>query len=254
MVDFDRTRTSFIENIVRDFVDEPRTGKVQRVYEHLEGDDDVNFAADVSVDGGTRLERLAPLTTEGNDKIDVPQVGDTVMVEFLAGESSRPVITGFASTTTDRPPLGKAGMERNRLESGDSPMGSGDVFTTEYSRLSGNPARQDTADLDPEDVFVQIAKRSGDVPDPSKESDIPAKFEFFDSPNKDEAYVEAAFNVVDGESVDATWGLKLNVKDGSFKLVDGSGYGIVSDGSGNLTLEFESKTENQVSGGGSLSL
>jgi hypothetical protein len=61
-------------------------------------------------------------------------------------------------------------------------------------------------------------------------------------------------NKRDSSDSDATWGLRFDLKTGEMKLVDPSGYGIVSDGDGNFTWEYESKNETQVSGGGSLSL
>lgn len=254
MANFNRTKRSFIRQVVDDNVKETRTGKVKRVYEHTLDSDSSNFEADVSVDGGERLERVAPVTTSGPGTIDVPRVGDSVVVEYIAGEAPRPIITGFVSTTADRPPLGKAGMRRTRLQSDDSPMGRGDVYTTLYSSPEEDTRRVNKKQSTPENVFVQIAKRTNDVPDPSNESNLPAKVEFFDSPKNDEAYIEAALNVVDGSKTDSTWGFKLNAKTGGVKLVDATGHGLVSDGDGNWTWEYNSKTENKVSGGGSLSL
>lgn len=254
MVDFDRTQSSFVENKARDFVEEQRTGKVLTVYEHLESDDKSNFEADVSVDGGTRLERVSPVATPSADAIDVPKVGDTVMVEYMAGESTPPVITGYVSTTTDRPPLGKAGMSRKQFDSDTSPMGDGDVFTTEYVRYNEDAASVNKENLTPSEVFVRVAKRSGNEADPSDEGTLPAKMEFYDAPGKDEAHVTVELNKRDSADSDATWGIKMNLKTGEVKLVDPSGYGFTSDGDGNWVWEYESKTENQVSGGGSLSL
>jgi hypothetical protein len=254
MVDFDRTRSSFVEGKTRDFIEEQRTGKVITVYEHLKADDNSNFEADVIVDGGTRLERLSPVSTPSADSIDVPKVGDTVMVAYMAGEANPPVITGYVSTTKDRPPLGKAGMSRSQFDSADSPMGSGDVFTTEYVRYDEDPADVEKDDLTPSEVFIQVAKRSGDEPDPSEEGALPAKMEFYDAPGKDEAHVTVELNKHDSDDSDATWGVKLDLKSGEVKLVDPSGYGFTSDGDGNWTWEYKTKTENQSNGGGPLSL
>jgi hypothetical protein len=254
MVDFDRTKASFIENKIREFVDEPRIGKVLTVYEHLESDDESNFEADVSVDGGTRIERVSPMTQAGSDSIDVPKVGDSVLVEFQAGESAEPVITGYVSTVTDRPPLGKAGMPRNEFESGDSPAGPGNLYTTGYTKYDTDPADVSDEARSPEETFVQIAKRTDTEPDPSAESDLPAKIEFYDAPAKDEAHITVELNKRDSADTTPTWGMKFNLKTGEVKLIDPSGYGFTSDGDGNWIWEYESKTENQVSGGGSLSL
>jgi len=254
MVDFDRTQSSFIENKIRDNIDEQRTGKVLTVYEHLEADDNSNFEADVVVDGGTREQRLAPLATDGQNGISVPKVGDSVLVGYMAGQIKKPVILGFVHTTKDRAPLGKAGMTRTKQRSGDSPAGSGDIYTTEYTKYDGDPAQEDYTNLTPEEVWVQIAKREDTNADPSDDTALPAQIEFYDAPAKDEAHITVELNKRDSADSDATWGIRFDLKTGEVKLVDPSGYGFVSDGDGNWTWEYESKTENQVSGGGSLSL
>lgn len=254
MVDFDRTQSSFIEQKIKGEIDEQRTGKVLTVYEHLETDDKSNFEVDVAVDGGTRLERVAPMTHSGSDSIDVPKVGDTVLVGFRAGESPEPIITGYAYTVTDRPPKGKAGMSRNEFKSDDSPAGSGNLYTTGYTKYDQDPADVDQSNLTPEESLVQIAKRADAEPDPTEESALPAKVEFYDAPAKDEAHVTVELNKRDSADSDATWGIRLDLKTGEVKLVDPSGYGFVSDGDGNWTWEYATKTENKVAGGGSLSL
>ena len=224
------------------------------MHEHLEHDDKSNFEADVRVDGGTRLERVAPITHSGSDRIDVPKVGDTMLVGFRAGQSPEPIITGYVSTVRDRPPLGKAGMSRNEFTSGDSPAGSGNLYTTGYTKYDQDPADVDADTLTPEETFVQIAKRAGDVPDPTEEGALPAKVEFYDAPASDEAHITVELNKRDSGDSDATWGMRFDLKTGEVKLVDPSGYGFVSDGDGNWAWEYASKTENQVTGGGSLSL
>lgn len=254
MVDFDRSQSSFIEKQIREQIDEQRIGKVLKVYEHLEDDDKSNFEAEVAVDGGTRLERVAPMTHSGSDKIDVPKVGDTVLVGFRAGESADPVITGYVYTVKDRPPKGKAGMSRNEFKSSESPAGSGNLYVTGYTKYDKQSATVDQNDLKPEESFVQIAKREDNIADPSEESNLPAKIEFYDAPSKDEAHITIELNKRDSNDSDATWGIRLDVKTGEIKLVDPSGYGFMSDGDGNWTWEYASKTENEVTGGGSLSL
>lgn len=254
MVSFDRTQSSFIENKAKNVVKELRVGKVLKVYEHLEEDDDSNFEANVSVDGGTRLERLSPVSASSPDSIDVPKVGDTVMVNFMAGESSPPVITGYVSTTKDRPPLGKSGMTRKQYDSDSSPAGTGDVFTTEYVRYEEDPADVTKEDLTPSEVFVQVAKRDNKTADPSDEGALPAKMEFYDAPGKDEAHVTVELNKRNGSDSAASWGIRMDLKTGEVKLVDPSGYGIVSDGDGNFDWHYKSIDYVEEPNGGSLSL
>lgn len=270
MVSFDRSKSTFIDNKVKERVEKERTGKVIRVYEHDSGPDTSNFEADVVVDGGTRGQSSASIATATADTISVPKVGDTVLIQYMAGETDKPIITGFVHTTRDRASLGKAGMDRKKIDSGQkkktddngdiiqeevsSPAGTGDVYTTEYTSYNGDPSIENVNELQPAETFVQIAKRSDEVADPTDEDALPAKVEFYDAPAKDEAHITVELNKRDSADSDATWGMKFNLKTGEVKLVDPSGYGLKSDGDGNWVWEYESKTENQVSGGGSLSL
>jgi hypothetical protein len=251
---FDRTRSEFIKQKVREEIEQQRTGKVIRVYERSKEDANSNFEADVKLEGGTRLESVTPVATPAGNSISVPKVGDSVLVGFRSGEGNPPIIVGFVSTTVDRPPLGKAGMYRNEFESADSPAGSGNLYMTGYTSYDGNVAQTDKTNLTPEETFVRMAKRPDTTADPSEESAVPAQIEFYDAPAKDEAHITVELNKRDSADSAATWGLRFDLKTGEVKLVDPSGYGFVSDGDGNWTWEYESKSENQVSGGGSLTL
>jgi len=251
---FDRTEANFIQQKIDETIKETRTGKVIQVYEHLEPGDTSNFEADVTVDGGTRLERLAAVIQPGHDTISVPAVGDTVLLGFLAGDGEKPLILGHANTVRDRPQFGKAGMRRDLVESGESPAGSGDLQVTKYTKYGKEPATVDKSQLEAEEAYVQITKGDEPNPEPDEDRSLPAKIEFYDSPANDEAHIEIKLNREDGGETDASWGLSFDFKTGEVKLVDPSGYGFVSDGEGNWTWEYDSKTENQVSGGGSLSI
>lgn len=254
MASFDRTKETFIENKTKELIDETRTGKVIRVYEHDNLEDSSNFEADVVVDGGTREQRLAPTSSDDQNGISVPKVGDSVLVGYLAGESNDPMILGFVHTTKDRAPLGKAGMSRSEVESGDSPAGSGGIYTTEYTKYDGDPSQDDYTDLVPEESWVQIAKRENTEADPSAEGALPAKVEFYDAPANDEAHITIELNKRDSSDSDATWGLRFDLKSGEMKLVDPSGYGIVSDGDGNFDWHYKSLDYIEEPNGGSLSL
>jgi hypothetical protein len=254
MVRFDRTQDSFNKKSQREQVKEDRIGKVLQVYEHTEAGDNSNFEADISVDAGTRLERIAPSSKSAGGKIEVPKVGDSVLVGFLAGESETPVIKGYVDTTSDRPPVGKAGMSREEFESGNSPAGSGNLYVTGYTKYDSDPAQIGNSGRSPSETFVQIAKRSDEVADPSEESGIPAKIEFYDAPAKDAGHITIEMNKVDGSDTTDSWGVKVDFKTGEVKLVDPKKTGIVSNGDGDWTWEYNSKNNTQVFGEGSLSL
>lgn len=240
MKQFQRNDVGLIEKTIREMVQEQKIGRVTRVYEHREEDDDSNFEVDVELPGGLTEESLAPASGPWANSIAPPRVGDKVVVSYLAGETSRPFISQVQYTNEDRPPVGKAGMVRDRYESGDSPAGSGDLYVTKYTGYDDAPGNVDKDDLTAEDTFIQIAKRQNNSPDPRFESDLPAKIEFYDSPGSDEAHIVVELNKVNGVDSSATWGIKFDLKTGEFKLLDPEGYGIVSDGNGNFTWHYDS--------------
>lgn len=254
MVDFDRTQISFIQQKARELIEEERIGTVSRVYEHNEAGDSSNFEVDVQIEGDTKEERVTPVVASSGSTINVPRVGDRVIVGYLGGESKQAVVTGIVYTVDDRPPVGKAGMNRQQYDSGQSPAGNGDLYFTGYTKYDEDPALNDKDDISPSETLVRIAKREDSEADPFEESSVPAQIEFYDAPEKDEAHITVELTKRDSADSDATWGMKFDMKTGEVKLVDPSGYGIVSDGDGNFEWEYESKQETQTSGGGSLSL
>lgn len=256
MTRFDRTQTALIEKIVRNSTKNSKVGIVDQVFEHSGIDDDSNWEVDVLIDGKTEKLSRVPVHNPGSDIIAPPKNGDKILVTYVEGVTFRPVAFGTGWSNTDRPPVGRAGMYRNRFDSDTSPAGNGDLHLTGYTSYDGDQASTDKRELTPEESFVQITKHAeGENVDPSNpDSPVPAKIEMYDSPSTDEAWITVEINKRDGADSDATWGMKFNIKTGEVKLVDPSGYGFKSDGDGNWTWEYASKTENQVSGGGSLSL
>lgn len=257
MSKFNRNDSSLIQKEIRDSVQHPKIGEVSAVYEHGAENDDSNFEADVIVDGSLRDK--CPILNPGNDAIDIPETGDKVLLVYTDEQNKKPFVTDTVWTTQDRPPIGKAGMYRRRFRLSDSdnpsPAGPGDVHFTGYTQYDKDPNNNDKDEITPEKSVMQIAKHASDKNfKPTDQEEVPVKIEFYDAPIDDEAHVTMSLNYVDGNSSAAKWGVKFNLKTGEVKLVDPSGYGIVSDGDGNFTWEYESLTENQVSGGGSLSL
>lgn len=251
---FERTQQNLIKQKVREVITEDKIARVIQVHEHGGKDDDSNFEADVVFDGGTVAESVVPINAPNSGAIAVPKVGDKVIISYLAGQNSKPYITDIAYTNKDRPPLGMAGMRRDKYDSDTSPAGDGDIFVTRQTIYDKNVAKETKNDATPEEVFLQWAKREDSEPNPSNESELPAKIEFYDSPKNDESHITIELNSVDGAKSDATWGIKFDLKTGEFKLVDPSGHGIVSDGEGNFTWSYNSIEYTEESGTGSLSL
>ena len=239
MTGINQSDSSFIDDKIDNKVQNPRIGRVQEVFEHLQEDDQSNFEVDVQIIGEDVQHRSIPYQHESNNEIVVPTVGDKVMVEYREGRTLQPIARNIVYTNKDRPPVGRAGLWRKRIDSDDSPAGPGSLYVESYTDYDVNPAVTDPQESGTvEESWVRIAKKAED--DEEIESDtLPFEIEVLDAPSSDEAHIKLEVNKFDGMDTSASWGLKLDVKTGQFKLLDSEGYGIVSDGSGNFTWHHE---------------
>lgn len=233
---FDRTESGFVSSIVERTTQNPRIGKVTRVYEHTDDADSSNFEIDVTILGEEDIQhRSIPYQSNSDNQITVPTVGQKVMIEYRAGEKKQPIARGAVFTNRDRPPLGKAGINRTRVPSGTTPAGDGDLYIESYTEYDGDPATTDPNDLTAQKAFVKIAKKELD----DDETTLPASIEFIDDPQSDESTIAVRLNMDNGSASSATWGVEFDMKTGSFKLLDANGYGIVSNGNGDFTWHYD---------------
>lgn len=256
MSQFERRSESLIRKVEHERR-EPTIGTVTTVREHVVDGDASNFEVSVSIGANRSRATFAAVGNTRSESIDIPSVGDSVLVEYLDDVSRKPVVTKVFNTTSDRALLGKAGMSKERYDSGSSPSGDGDIYITKYTAYpedADGPELIDPNDLEPETTRIQIAKKEQDTADPNDDTDLPVKIEFFDSPADGESYISVEMNKAAGVDTDTTWGIKFDMKDGSFKLVDSFGYGIESDGKGNFDWEYKSINFNESPSTGSKSL
>lgn len=236
MTRFDRTQTSLVEKIVDESTKHPKVGIVDQVFEHSASDDDSNWEIDVLVDGQTTKLTRVPVHTPGSDVIVPPKKGDKIIVVFTEGESFRPLALGTGWSSTDRPPVGRAGMYRNRFEASDdpSPAGTGDLHITGYTGYDQSPASNDKRDLNAEETFIQLTKHAeGDNMDPTTAGELPVNIELYDSAKNDEAHIKMDANIIDQ---DENLGLDVffNLKTGKLHVRgendnDGDEYELVID-------------------------
>lgn len=226
MTEFDRTKRDFTERVAKAQIQRPKVGIVSEVFEHTVSDDDSNFEVDVEVYGNSDREdeetdtgvatlRRVPVHSPASGSIVPPKVGDKIIVIYTAGRSSSPVAYGTGWSSTDRPPLGKSGMYRNRFKSDKSPLGRGDLHITGYTFYDDNPAVNDKRELSPQESLIQIAKHEeGDNVDPiNTPNTLPAKIEMYDSPLNDAAEIVLEGTQVDGNPDKSLTSL-LDFKDG----------------------------------------
>lgn len=257
----DRTRRSQMQQVAKEVQSNPQIGEVKQVYEHIGNEDQSNFEADVQIGGGDSKPQKCPIETPGSDGIDIPEVGDKVILNFRQG-GKKPYVTGVAYSNRNRPPVGTAGTFRRRFKSGKSPSGDGDLyFEANTNYFEKNAAEDDVSDAKTKQSVIRIAKRTNEIPDPTLEEAVPAKIEFRDEPyetnDNPKSEISVALNRVDdgGSPVkpDAVWGMKFDMKKGTFKLVDPNGFGIEAHGDGTFTWHLSDEEGaldfNEVSGG-----
>lgn len=241
---FDRRNSAHESRKIQKSLQNPKFGRVVEVFEHQHDNDYSNFEVDVKVLGEEKQHRAIPYLAAANNEIRVPTVGDIVVIEFRDGEKKVPMARDAVYTNSTRPPKGNAGMWRKRIPSGTSPAGDGDLYIESYTLYDDSPAVNNPDDLTAERSYVRLAKKSGDDDDPDDGDDLPMSIELVDNPADDSADVFIRLNKEDGSDSAETWGLRFDLKTGEFKLLDASGYGIVSDGAGNFTWHHETIDES----------
>lgn len=241
MKKFDSTQGAQISKQIADSVERPIIGRVIEVFEHLKDDDRSNFEVDAEIlSTRDKQVRAVPWQSPQSDEVKVPKVGDKVVIEYRGKSKKTPIARDMVYTNEHRPPKARAGMWRKRVKSDTSPAGVGDIYVesfTEYDQDQSSPA----FDIDAASVersYIRIAKKVDDLD--RGEDELPVSIELFDAPADDEAYIKLESNIVDGLVSDKSWGLKIDVKTGEFKLLGPKGYGIESDGAGNFTWHHES--------------
>lgn len=208
-MEFDRTESSHTERKIQEATMRLQIGTVATVFEHTKKDDNSNFECNVILRDEEKERRRVKIMTPRKGEIHAPEQGDNVVVGFLDGETEDPIILGNYYNIRDRPPLGKAGMYRLKRNN---------LFVEmepdgKYARVS----RKATADdQSPPDATIEIKENGGNP-------------------------------IVKVTGEDAPMGLRLDLSSGKFKLRDGGGYGIESDGAGNFTWYHESVDFNEGS-------
>jgi len=115
MRELEPTEEGHIVRLIKEHAVQPELGRVTKVYEHTALDDNSNFEANVKLRDSDKERRRVPIaTTPFLGAMSVPEVGATVLVDFLDGESDSPVIVGIIHNSEDRAPLGQEGIYRLR--------------------------------------------------------------------------------------------------------------------------------------------
>lgn len=115
MKEFEPTEESYVVRLIKEHTRQPEFGIVTKVFEHTEVDDASNFEANVKLRDADKERRRIPMATSPfMGGVAVPEVGDTVLVNFLDGDGESPVIVGVMHNAEDRAPVGQVGIYRLR--------------------------------------------------------------------------------------------------------------------------------------------
>lgn len=109
---FDNTEDKYIDEKIDEANTEPMVASVKKVVEHTDSEDYSNFECDVITAADRQHLRNVNVMTPGRNMIEVPRVGDTVIVTELSGRGERYAIIGTLHTRQKRAPLGKEGIVR----------------------------------------------------------------------------------------------------------------------------------------------
>jgi len=198
----------------------PVIGRVSKVFEKTDdkpetGNIEVNVQT-VSVDHEFR--RVPVVAADHAGHAFVPEVDDYVVVDFTKGEGTEPIVVGASPTKENRAPNARAGHWRHEWGDGD-----------ERLYLEAQPA--DNSAGTPE--LIRLAVKSDGLSEAITELTV-------DTSGSDHV---VTVNVGDDEQ-----GIRFDNSDGSFRLLDGGGFGIESDGGGNFTWYMNSLSKDYQNG------
>lgn len=196
----------------------PMTGIVTEVYdkesnEDEEGNIEVNVATanPETQKPAHEFRRIPVLATSHNGHVGVPQVGEQVVVEFMLGKGTQPIVVGSSPTIEDRYPHARAGHWRHEWSKEES-------STNLY--LEAEPADGSAGTPD----VIRMGVKQDGLSEPTTELVL-------DTSNDDP--------IIKADIGNDEQGIIFDGKDGGFKLLDKGGNGIVSDGEGNLTIHMK---------------
>lgn len=297
MPNFDRTTEGQIQQRIEENSFYPTFGRVVRVYEHTEDDDYTNFEMDVRLLAERNVQhRRIPYQFRSSNDIDVPQVGDVVVVEYMDGAKKKPIAKNAVFTDEKRPPKTTAGSWIRRQPSTKTSDGlEGDLYIESFSKHDIPASAEDVSEVEPLGAMVRISKKQDGM---EGGDNLPAQIKLEDDGENDTTNIEAStrqdsgnmsFEINTGEGVVSMtaepdeiqhnidrpdklssgtesertemkmeldmengqltlsgfadlMGVKLDLQEGTFKLLDAEGYGLVSEGGGDFKWHNESVT------------
>jgi phage baseplate assembly protein gpV len=125
-----------IQRIVQDELRQVRTAElaiVETQHPHAAASDTDNYACTVRLRDSQIVLAEVPVLTGRIGAAAIPGVGELVLVQFVAGDVNRPVITGRLYNNEDRPPENEDGKAVLHL-----PLGAADADAVHLELWSGD--------------------------------------------------------------------------------------------------------------------
>lgn len=218
-----KSQSEYTSKKAQESVAQNKKGFVTKVHEH-DGEEETftNHQVNVQSSGSDEEFRRVPIYTTHNGAAYVPQVGDVVSIGFSTSDTQSPFVANVLYTLDERPPLARAGHIREEYVQENN----NNLYVEREPRdhSAGSPNT------------VRMAVKEDGLADPLARIEI------------DLSGSEPVLRLTRGEAEqgNTNMGLEMDFGSGEFKLGDGSGYGIVSDGNGNFT--WHRKDINKTSG------
>lgn len=143
----DPTTREFILQVIDEELHLPKLAVVKEITEHTADDDTSNHELRVKLVNGEQEYRDVPVSVETSGDVMTPEEDDMVMVQFLAGDSRRPIVTDVIHDTEKRAPLGAAGMFRRTR---------GDLYMEMHPNGDWVRVGKKTADDAAPDITIEI--------------------------------------------------------------------------------------------------
>jgi uncharacterized protein involved in type VI secretion and phage assembly len=106
---------------------------VKDQHSHESASDNDNYACDVELRNSGLALKKVPVATGQVGAVNIPAVGDLVLVQFIGGDVNAPVIVGRFYNDQDRPPVNKDGQWVLHL-----PLGAGASDAVDIQLQSGD--------------------------------------------------------------------------------------------------------------------
>jgi uncharacterized protein involved in type VI secretion and phage assembly len=97
-----------IQKVVKAEMRKVRTlelGVVQSIFPHSDSSDKNNYECNITLPDEDLEIRKAAIATQGIGLVNIPQVGDLVLVAFESGDINHPIVLGRLYNAKDRPPV-----------------------------------------------------------------------------------------------------------------------------------------------------